>query len=305
MKVVIAGGTGFLGRALTRALLAGSHEVAVLSRGGTPIPDGASRVVWETGRGGAPWVAEVGGSDVVVNLAGESIAAHRWTAAHKRRIEDSRVETTRRLVAAIQESRTPPSLFISASGVNFYGPCGSEPITEETGAGHDFLAGVCRRWEAQAVAASSPRTRVVCARSGLVLDRDGGALPEMLLPFRFGVGGAVGTGHQYWAWIHRHDWVSLMQFVIATPALAGPVNATAPSPVTNAEFARELGRALRRPSFVRAPGFALRIVLGEMADALLLSGQRAVPAKAARHGFEFRYPTLDTALAAVFRRSRR
>jgi len=300
MKVVIAGGTGFLGRALTDALLADGHEVTILSRGAVPVPPGAVRVHWDTAHAGAPWTGAIDAADVVVNLAGESIAAHRWSAAQKRRIEDSRVEATRRLASAIQESRTPPSVFVSASGVNFYGPCGSELVTEETGAGHDFLAGVCRRWEAQAVAASSPRTRVVCVRSSLVIDRDGGALPRMLLPFRLGVGGPVGTGRQYWAWIHRDDWVSLIRFVMATPAVAGPVNVTAPAPVTNAEFARELGRAMRRPSFMRAPGFALRMLLGEMADALLLTGQRAVPAKAARNGFEFKYPTLETALAATF-----
>jgi uncharacterized protein (TIGR01777 family) len=300
MKIVIAGGTGFLGQALTRALVADGHDVSVLSRGGASVPAGARSITWYSSRPDVPATAAVDGTDVVVNLAGESIAAHRWTAAHKRRIEESRVDATRKLTTAIQESSEPPRLFISGSGVNFYGPCGDAEVTEETGAGHDFLAGVCRRWEAQAVTASSPRTRVVCIRTGLVLERDGGALPQMLLPFRLGVGGPVGNGRQYWAWIHRDDWVRLIQFVMASPGIAGPVNGTAPKPVTNAEFARELGRAMRRPSFMRAPGFALRIVLGEMADALLLTGQRAVPAKAERAGFTFTYPTLASALMSLF-----
>jgi uncharacterized protein (TIGR01777 family) len=305
MKVVIAGGSGFLGQALTPALIAEGHDVAVLSRGGSRLPAGAHVVPWDTRRGVGPWTAAVDGAEVVINLAGESIAAHRWTAAHKRRIEDSRVTATHRLATAIQSAGSPPSLFISASGVNFYGACGDEVVTEDTGAGHDFLAGVCRRWEAQAVAASSPRTRIVCVRTGLVLAGDGGALPQMLPPFRLGVGGPVGTGRQYWAWIHRDDWVAMIRFVIANPAVAGPLNATGETPVTNAEFAQALGRAMRRPAFVRAPAFALRLVLGEMADALLLTGQRAVPMKATRHGFAFRYPTLDAALGSIFRRAAR
>ena len=173
-------------------------------------------------------------------------------------------------------------------------------LTEESCAGSDFLAQVCAQWEAEAGNASSDRTRVVCIRTGIVLEKDGGALPPMLPPFKLGVGGPVGSGTQYWPWIHRHDWVGLVRWAIQNPTAAGPINATAPQPVTNAAFARALGRALHRPSFLPAPGFALRLLLGEMADALLLSGQRAVPERALRGGFTFVYPRLEPALAAIF-----
>lgn len=301
MKIVMTGGTGFLGAPLTAALLADGHDVVVLSRrAAAPGPSGARVVQWDPAQPDGTWTAALDTADVVINLAGEPIADHRWTAERKRRIEDSRVLATRRLTDAILTARRPPSVFISGSGVGFYGPCGDEFVTEDTGAGHDFLAGVCRRWEGQAVLASTARTRVVCVRTGLVLERDGGALPKMLTPFRLGVGGRVGTGRQYWPWIHRRDWVNLIRFAIAVPDVAGPLNATAPMPVTNAAFAKELGRALHRPSLMPAPALALRILLGEMAGALLLSGQRAVPAKADRLGFTFEFPTLTSALTALF-----
>ena len=303
MKIVITGGTGFLGEPLTAALLADGHAVVVLSRRmGVRVATGASVVRWDLDDAQSGWTKAIDGADAVVNLAGEPIANHRWTAAHKGRIEDSRVNATRHLVAAIIQAKKPPALLVSGSGVGFYGPCGDEFVTEDTGAGHDFLAGVCRRWEAQAVEASSSATRVVCIRTGIVLERDGGALPNMLPPFRFFVGGRVGSGRQYWPWIHRADWINMVRFAIATTDVAGPMNATAPEPVTNAVFARELGRAMGRPAFVPAPSLALRVVLGEMANALLLSGQRAVPAKAERLGFTFAYPTLGPTLAALFKR---
>jgi hypothetical protein len=303
MKIVITGGTGFLGHPLTAALLADRHSVVVLSRReGVRVAEGARLVRWDVTRGQSEWTKEINGADAVVNLAGEPIGEHRWTAAQKSRIEDSRINATQHLVTAIVNAAKPPALFVSGSAVGFYGPCGDEFVTEETGAGHDFLASVCRRWEAQAVEASSSTTRVVCVRTGLVLERDGGALAKMLPPFRVGAGGRLGTGRQYWPWIHRADWVNMIRFAIATPELAGPMNATAPEPVTNAAFARELGKALGRPSFVPTPRLALRILLGEMADGLLLSGQRAVPAKADRFGFTFTYPALAPTLAALFRK---
>jgi uncharacterized protein (TIGR01777 family) len=245
---------------------------------------------------------EIDGAGAVINLAGESIAGKRWTAAHKQRILDSRVAATRSLAAAIRSAAPPPPVFISGSAVGYYGPLGAAPATEATPAGSDFLAGVCERWEQEAMRVAD-RTRVTCVRTGIVLERDGGALPQMLPPFWFGAGGPVGSGRQYWPWIHRDDWIALVRWSMATPAAAGAVNVTGPQPVTNAEFARALGRALHRPAFMPAPGFALRLLLGEMADALLLSGQNAVPAKAKREGFQFRYPTIDAALGAIFPRS--
>jgi len=302
MKIVIAGATGFLGRPLVAALLADGHAVVVLSRSDRASVPGARSVTWDPQRSASPWAVELDGADAVINLAGEPIADHRWTAAQKRRIEDSRVTATRRIAAAIAESRRPPAVLVNGSGVGFYGRCGDEIVTEETGAGSDFLAGVCRRWEAQAVTASSTATRVVCIRTGLVLAHDGGALAKMLLPFRLGLGGRLGSGRQYWPWIHRLDWVNLVRFVLRTPDAVGPINATGPSPVTNAAFTKEIGRTLGRPTFAAVPRFALRIALGEMADSLLLSGQRAVPARASQLGFTFTYPTLSLALDDVLHR---
>jgi len=304
MKIVIAGATGFLGRPLVAALLADGHAVIVLSRSERASVPGARLVTWDPQRALAPWAVELDGADAVINLAGEPIADHRWTAARKHRIEDSRVTATRRIAAAIAESRRPAAVLVNGSGVGFYGRCGDEIVTEETGAGSDFLAGVCRRWEAQAVTASSAATRVVCIRTGLVLAHDGGALGKMLLPFRLGIGGRLGSGRQYWPWIHRQDWVDLVRFVLRTSHAVGPVNASAPSPVTNAAFTKEIGRTLGRPTFAAVPAFALRIALGEMADSLLLSGQRAVPARASQLGFTFTYPSLSLALNAVLNHRR-
>jgi uncharacterized protein (TIGR01777 family) len=303
MKIVIAGGAGFLGRALAGALAGEAHEIVVLTRASRPAPDGGAprSVPWSPDGTIGAWAAEIDGAGAVVNLAGESIAGSRWSAAHKTRIRDSRIHATRSLVGAVRRAAAPPSAFVSGSAVGYYGALGDEPVTEQHAAGRDFLASVCVQWEQEALRAASSGTRVVLVRTGLVLARDGGALPEMLLPFRLGAGGPVGSGRQYWPWIHRDDWVGMVRWALATAAVDGPVNATAPNPVTNKEFARALGRALHRPAFMPAPSFALRLVLGEMADALLLSGQRALPAKAERLGFRFRFPRVEEALGDIFR----
>ena len=307
MKIVIAGGTGFLGRPLTDRLVSEGHDVVILTRRVSPQLR-ARAVVWSPGKDAenivsgitGAWANEIDGADAVINLAGESIAGRRWSPSHKKQILESRIHATRSLAAAIAAASRPPSVFASGSAVGYYGPLGDELAVETTPAGSDFLAQVCQQWETEANRAASPRTRVVCIRTGLALERDGGALPQMLLPFKFGAGGPVGSGRQYWPWIHRTDWIDLVRWAIRTDAAAGPLNATAPNPVRNAEFARALGRALHRPSFMPAPAFALRLMLGEMADALLLSGQRAMPAKAQALGFSFKYSKLDDALAAIF-----
>lgn len=304
MKIVVAGATGFLGSPLVAALTRAGHEIVVLSRRAPAhgTRSGPTRAVpWNPERDPGDWARELDGAGAVVNLAGEPIAGRRWTRAQKQRIEDSRVAATSRLAEAIAVARTPPPVFVSASGVGFYGPCGDELVTEAHAPGDDFLAHVCIRWEAAAQQVASAHTRVVCIRTGLVLGGDGGALAPMLPLFRLGLGGPLGSGRQYWPWIHRDDWVALVTFAIDRADLDGPLNATGPEPVTNAEFTRTLGRALHRTAVLPAPAFALRLLLGEMADGLLLAGQRAVPHAALQHGFAFQYHTLGEALSEILR----
>lgn len=301
MKIIIAGGRGLLGTALSVSLTRDGHEVVVLTRGTGEGPVAGARYVrWAPGNGPGPWNEELSGALAVVNLAGEPIGAGRWSGARKRRITESRIVATRCLAQAIGVSTPPPSVFLSGSAVGYYGPCGDEVITENAPPGADFLAGVCARWEAEAARASASAVRVVVLRTGLVLARNGGALPRMLPPYWFGAGGPLASGRQYWPWIHIDDWVSLVRWAISTGVLSGPINVTAPHPVANAEFARHLGRAMHRSSLLPTPAFVLRMLLGEMADALLLSGQRAVPAKALATHFVFRYPRLEAALAHLF-----
>lgn len=296
MRLLIAGGSGLLGRALSRALRADGHRVQSLTR----HPRHADDVGWSADGTDSGWTTALPGTDAVINLAGASIAGARWTAAHKARIRDSRVRATRALVDAINAARAP-TVLVSGSAIGIYGSRGDEPLDESARAGSDFLAGVCRAWEGEALKVNAA-TRLVLVRTGLVLAKDGGALPQMALPFRFGAGGPMGTGRQYMSWIHVDDWVGLLRHALDTRAAAGPINLTAPAPVTNAEFARALGRALHRPAFVPTPAFVLRLALGEMADALILGGQRVLPAKAQALGYEFRYPTLERALEAIYRR---
>jgi uncharacterized protein (TIGR01777 family) len=302
MHVVITGGRGFLGRLLADALARDGYDVIALSRSAAPDDrDGPLRTVtWSPDGSVGSWAHAVDGAAAVVNLAGESIAGRRWTDAHKERIRTSRLLATKSVVGAIAAAARPPAVLVSGSAVGYYGPCGDEVVTEDTPAGHDFLGQVGADWEAAAQAAAG-RTRVVCIRTGLVMHRRGGALPQMLPPFWFGAGGPVGSGRQYWPWIHWRDWVDLVRFAIRTESATGPLNATAPNPVTNRDFARALGRATHRPAFRPAPAFALRLLLGEMADALLLSGQRAVPARAEQLGFAFSFRDVEETLRAVMK----
>ena len=301
MHIVIAGGSGFLGSALTRSLAADGHDVAILTRRTSPGAPGRPHVTfvsWTPDGSAGPWARVVDGATAVVNLAGESIAARRWSPEQKRKLRDSRLMATRSLTAAIRQSARPPASLVSGSAVGYYGDRGDEALTEASPPGNDFLAGLAQEWEAAAGEAADI-TRVSLIRTGIVLDRRGGALPKMLPPFKMFVGGPLGSGAQYMPWVHRDDWVRLVSWTIATEAARGPLNATSPSPVTNAEFSKALGRALKRPSLLPAPAFALRIALGEMADALLLSGQRALPVRATDLGFSFRYSHIDEALASV------
>ena len=308
MKVVIAGGTGFLGSPLSWAWAEESHDVRVLTRSlppgqaqhesGTGSP-GITRVGWAADGTSGGLAREIAGATAVINLAGESIAGPRWTTARKQALRDSRILATRSLAAAIADSADPPATFISGSAVGYYGDRGAEPLTEDSSPGSDFLARLCVEWEAEAQRAARDGVRIVTLRTGLVLDRSAGMLKQMMLPFRFFAGGPLGGGRQYMPWIHRHDWMEMVRWLVDTPGVDGPVNVTAPHPVTNAEFARALGRALRRPALLPTPGFAMKLVLGEMAEAAL-AGQRALPAKAQRAGYHFRYPEIEIAFRGIF-----
>ena len=294
-KIIVAGGTGLLGTALVGALQDDRHMVVVLTR--RPTRD--NEVRWSPQYAEGLWTSALDNAHAVINLAGASIAGGRWTTARKAAIRDSRIQATGALVKAIAALGQPPPIFISSSAVGYYGSRGDEPVTETTAPGSDFLAHVCLDWEA-AASQLSPAARVVLLRSGVVLARHGGALPQMALPFKLFAGGPAGSGRQFMSWIHLHDWVATVKWALASQHIAGPLNVTAPEPVTNEDFSRSLGRVLGRPAWLKAPSFALRLMLGEMADALILGGQRVLPAVAQQHGFAFQYPTLESALRQIY-----
>ena len=294
MRIVIAGGTGLLGSALTRRLLRDGHTVAVLTRRPSHVAD----VGWNPDAPGEPWAGIVGAADAVVNLAGESIAGRRWTRARKAALVDSRIRTTRALAAAIAAAPQPPAVLLSGSAIGIYGAHGDEPVTEITPPGDDFLASLCVAWEREAVAAAAS-TRVVLLRTGVVLAREGGALPQMALPFRLFAGGPMGSGRQCVAWVHLEDWVEMVRWALLTGAVSGPLNITAPHPVANRELATAIGRVLHRPALLPAPAFALRLALGEMAGAVL-TGACVLPAKAQALGFTFRHPRIEPALRSLY-----
>jgi uncharacterized protein (TIGR01777 family) len=292
MRVLLTGGTGFIGVALVPALRAAGHAVTVVSR--EPEEAAGDAIAWE----------EVGDAiaehDAVVNLAGEPIAGRRWRPAQKQRIRESRELATRLLVEAITAAARRPAVMVSASAVGYYGPQGDEPLTETAPAGTGFLAEVCRAWEEEAQPVEGLGVRLVRLRIGIVLGPGGGALARMLPPMRAFVGGRLGSGTQWMSWIHRDDVTSLVVEALGNEAYAGPVNATAPTPVTNAEFTRTLAEVVARPAWLPVPAFALRLALGEMAD-MLLTGQRVLPSVADGLGYVWRYPELATALRVSVR----
>jgi hypothetical protein len=298
MKVVVTGGTGFLGGRLVAALRSDGHDVLVLTRRPARAP---GELQWDASPSLGPWARAFEGAGAVVNLAGEPIAEGRWTAARKRVIRSSRVEATRAVVAAMGAAGATGAALLSGSAVGYYGTHRDTPLDESSPAGDDFLASVCREWEAEAIAATG--ARVVLLRTGFVVARDGGALPRLALPFHFLAGGPLGSGRQVMSWIHRDDWTAMVCWALANDRVRGPLNLTAPAPVTNGEMAAAVGRALHRPSFMPAPAFALRLVLGEMADALILNGQRVLPRVALTGGFAFQYESIDQALRAIYGRT--
>lgn len=291
MHIAIAGGSGFLGRALEAVLRQQGHQVAALTR--HRKPERPQDIEWTPDGNAGDWAQRLSGVDAVVNLAGEGMADARWTAARKAELLESRLKATTSLVKAVQTVANGPRVFVSGSGVGYYGPHGDERITEESPAGDDFVATMAAQWEA-AAAPIAAQARLVLLRTGLVLGAEG-ALAKMLLPFKLGIGGKLGTGEQWMPWVHVADWAALTAMLITNPQAQGPVNLCAPEPVTNADFTRALGRALHRPTLFTAPAVGLKMVLGEMAE-MLLTGQRAVPARAQALGYQFRFPTLDGAL---------
>lgn len=297
-KILVSGGTGFIGRHVVRALAARGDSVTVLSRSRRSAGDLGPNVAsaeWTPDQKG-DWYAAVDGQDVVLSLAGEPAVGVRWTDSAKRRIVSSRVESNRQLSAAIGAASKKPELLLGVSGVGYYGyHAGHVTLDESAPAGDDFLARVCVEWEAAENEARAHGVRVVNARLGIVLARDGGALVEMARPFRLFAGGPIGSGEQVVSWIHIEDLVSIFFHIIDDAAFSGPVNVVSPNAVTNAELSRQIGEVLGRPSWLRVPGAALRARFGEGAEPLL-GGQRVKPSVLAEHGYVFRMPSLAAAL---------
>jgi len=294
VKIAIAGGTGFIGEPLARRL-AEEHHVVILTRHPGKVKVGRP-VEWSPGD--TSWESQVADADAFVNLAGENIGGGRWTEDRKRALRQSRVDATLALVAAMRRNPRPDRVLVNASAIGYYGARGDEPLDEQASPGEDFLAGLAREWESAAREAEG-LARVVILRFGIVLASDGGALKKMLLPFRMFAGGPLGSGQQWMSWVDREDVLRMIEWALDRKTVHGTYNATAPNPVRNREFTRELGRALNRPAILPAPAFALRALLGEMADPLLLTGQRVLPDRARREGFEFRYPDLTSSLGHV------
>lgn len=294
MKIVVAGGSGFVGEPLCRQLLARGHEVVVLSRNPFNVNAGRGRS-WDAKMQGL-WAHELDEADAIVNLAGENIGeGGRWSEERKLHILLSRLNATRALLEALKDAPPRPRAFINASAIGYYGPHGDEELDESAPAGNDFLADVCRQWE-EAAQTAEPLARLVIVRIGIVLAKDGGALKKMLLPFRLFAGGKFGSGKQWMSWVTRPDLLRIIEWAIENENARGVYNATAPNPVRNDEFTKTLGRVLHRPALMPAPAFALRLALGEMADALLLNGQRVFPKHALGDGFRFESEELESAL---------
>lgn len=299
MRVVIAGSSGLIGSALTASLVADGHDVVRLVRR-PPKPAAEAhqtQAQWDPSAAHLPTSA-LDGADAVVNLAGAGVGDHRWTAAYRQRIRDSRVLTTATLATAIAAMRTPPRVFIAGSAIGYYGETGDTPTDESGAPGTDFLAGVCQEWEAAADPARKAGIRVVHTRMGLVVSAEGGAFGRLLPLARLGLGGRLGSGKQYWSYVSLTDTVRALRHAIDTEALSGPANVTTPHPDTNAAITAEIGRALDRPTRLAVPAPALRIALGGFSEGILMS-QRVIPARLLESGFEFQHPTFPDALASA------
>jgi len=296
MKVLITGGTGFIGSALTRELRDSGHDVTITTR---KKSDSKDRLTWNP-----PDLIPseiITEFDAVINLAGESIFSGRWTDDKKNRIKYSRTSTTHALVESFKQSGQRPKVLINASAAGYYGPHEDEIISEETPSGNDFLSSVAKEWEAEAYNAEKLDIRVVTTRFGVVLESDGGALAQMKIAFKSFLGGHLGGGEQWFPWIHRDDLIGIIRFILQNKEVSGPVNVVAPQQITNREFSSALGKSLNRPSLLPVPGFMLKLVLGEFGE-VLLTGQRVSSEKIIKAGYKFRYPEIDKALTAIFKK---
>jgi uncharacterized protein len=300
MKILVTGSSGLVGTALGSALARAGHTVCRLVRPQSVVGSGTKEgfvVAWN------PATGELGGAgvgaDAVVNLAGASIADGRWTTQRKELLCASRIDTTRALVGALAKMNARPSVLVSASAIGFYGNRGDETLKEESTPGTDFLAGLAQEWEAEALKAEALGIRVVLARFGIILARGGGALQKMMLPFKFGAGGKLGSGQQWMSWVTLGDVVGILRFALENASLRGAINIVSPQPLQNAEFTRMLAKAMHRPALFPAPAFALRLALGEMADALLLSSQRVLPRALEKLGYRFSHSELNSAFVAI------
>ncbi len=310
MNILMTGATGLVGTALTQTLSREGHTIYRLLRPGNENVkrDSPSKQVFDI-----PWTPEhpeMGalpgnstshGVDAVINLAGAPVASGRWTDKRKMLLRSSRVDTTRGLVNAIAKMNKPPRVLISASAIGFYGDRGDELLTESSPAGQGFLAELAQEWEAEALKAEALGVRVVLTRFGIILAKQGGALPQMMAPFKFGVGGKLGTGRQWTSWVSLEDVVGIIRSALTDASLTGPVNVVSPAPTTNAEFTRVLAEVMHRSAIFAAPAFVLRLALGEMADGALLSSQRVEPQALQQHGYAFLHSDLREALTAILR----
>ena len=303
MKIIVTGSTGLVGRAYVRSLLAEGHNVTRLVRGDAQTfrAPGTTAVRWDPEAGTIDGAA-LEGHDAAVHLAGESVSEGSWTEEKKRRILDSRAKGTRLLAETLAALERKPNVLVSASAIGFYGSRGDETLTESSASGDDFLSEVCREWEKATLPASQDGIRVVNLRIGIVLSDEGGALPKMLTPFKFGAGGKIGSGRQYMSWIDLDDVVGIIKHAVNNESLRGPVNTVAPRPVTNEQFTKSLGKVLGRPTFFAMPEFAVGLAFGEMGKTLLLGSQRVEPSQLQKSGYQFAYTNLEDSLKHVLKK---
>ncbi len=305
MRILVSGSTGFLGTALIESLEREGHAIVRLARpdtGSKRTGSATSQTIRWDPVGGQFDAAGAEGADALVHLAGASIAEGRWNDSRKNLLRTSRIDATRHLMGALTKLQRPPQVIVASSAIGYYGNRGDETLTETRSPGNDFLAQLCQAWEAETARGAEFGARVVMLRFGIVLAAHGGALPRMALPFKMGAGGKLGSGRQWMSWLTLAEAVGIIRFALKNSALAGPTNAVTPNPLQNSEFTRILANALHRPSLFPAPGFALRLALGEMADALLLASQRVKPSRLEQAGYSFAEPELAPALAAIFQK---